>query len=310
MNEINRDIYHKPVLLDKVIEYLITEKSGTYFDGTVGGGGHSKEILKNLNNNGKLIGIDVDSDAIEIAENNLKLYKDNITLKMGNYTDILEILKDKKADGILLDLGISSFQIDNPKRGFSYLTDCDLDMRMANNLGNKASDIISNYSKSELTEIFKKYGEERRSKIISSSIVKSRMKDKIKTSYELRKIIEKSIPNKNKIKTISRIFQSLRIEVNKELDNLENFLKIFTKTLKIGGRIVIISYHSLEDKLVKRYFKQFSKGCICPPNIPLCICGGEKLLKILTKKPVRPSRDEIKTNPRARSAKLRAAERI
>ena len=310
MNEINRDIYHKPVLLDKVIEYLIIEKSGTYFDGTVGGGGHSKEILKNLNNNGKLIGIDVDSDAIEIAENNLKLYKDNITLKMGNYADILEILKDKKADGILLDLGISSFQIDNPKRGFSYLTDCDLDMRMANNLGNKASDIISNYSKSELTEIFKKYGEERRSKIISSSIVKSRMKDKIKTSYELRKIIEKSIPNKNKIKTISRIFQSLRIEVNKELDNLENFLKTFTKTLKIGGRIVIISYHSLEDKLAKRYFKQFSKGCICPPNIPLCICGGEKLLKILTKKPVRPSRDEIKTNPRARSAKLRAAERI
>jgi len=310
MNEINRDIYHKPVLLDKVIEYLIIEKSGTYFDGTVGGGGHSKEILKNLNNNGKLIGIDVDSDAIEIAENNLKLYKDNLTLKMGNYADILEILKDKKADGILLDLGISSFQIDNPKRGFSYLTDCDLDMRMANNLGNKASDIISNYSKSELTEIFKKYGEERRSKIISSSIVKSRMKDKIKTSYELRKIIEKSIPNKNKIKTISRIFQSLRIEVNKELDNLENFLKTFTKTLKIGGRIVIISYHSLEDKLAKRYFKQFSKGCICPPNIPLCICGGEKLLKILTKKPVRPSRDEIKTNPRARSAKLRAAERI
>lgn len=310
MNEINRDIYHKPVLLDKVIEYLIIEKSGTYFDGTVGGGGHSKEILKNLNSNGKLIGIDVDSDAIEIAENNLKLYKDNITLKMGNYADILEILKDKKADGILLDLGISSFQIDNPKRGFSYLTDCDLDMRMANNLGNKASDIISNYSKSELTEIFKKYGEERRSKIISSSIVKSRMKDKIKTSYELRKIIEKSIPNKNKIKTISRIFQSLRIEVNKELDNLENFLKTFTKTLKIGGRIVIISYHSLEDKLAKRYFKQFSKGCICPPNIPLCICGGEKLLKILTKKPVRPSRDEIKTNPRARSAKLRAAERI
>jgi 16S rRNA (cytosine1402-N4)-methyltransferase len=310
MNEINRDIYHKPVLLDKVIEYLITEKSGTYFDGTVGGGGHSKEILKNLNSNGKLIGIDVDSDVIEIAENNLKLYKDNLTLKMGNYADILEILKDKKADGILLDLGISSFQIDNPKRGFSYLTDCDLDMRMANNLGNKASDIISNYSKSELTEIFKKYGEERRSKIISSSIVKSRMKDKIKTSYELRKIIEKSIPNKNKIKTISRIFQSLRIEVNKELDNLENFLKIFTKTLKIGGRIVIISYHSLEDKLVKRYFKQFSKGCICPPNIPLCICGGEKLLKILTKKPVRPSRDEINTNPRARSAKLRAAERI
>jgi 16S rRNA (cytosine1402-N4)-methyltransferase len=231
MNETKRNIYHKPVLLDKVIEYLITEKSGTYFDGTVGGGGHSKEILKNLNNNGKLIGIDVDSDAIEIAENNLKLYKDNITLKMGNYTDILEILKDKKADGILLDLGISSFQIDNPKRGFSYLTDCDLDMRMANNLGNKASDIISNYSKSELTEIFKKYGEERRSKIISSSIVKSRMKDKIKTSYELRKIIEKSIPNKNKIKTISRIFQSLRIEVNKELDNLENFLKIFTKNL-------------------------------------------------------------------------------
>ena len=310
MNEIKKDIYHKPVLVDKVIEYLITEKSGTYLDGTVGGGGHSKEILKNLNNNGKLIGIDVDSYAIEIAENNLKLYKDNITLKMGNYADNSEILKDKKADGILLDLGISSYQIDNPGRGFSYLTDCDLDMRMTNNLEKKASDIINNYSKLELTEIFKKYGEERRSKIISSSIVKSRMKDKLKTSYELRKIIEKSIPNKNKIKTVSRIFQALRIEVNKELDNLENFLKAFTKTLKSGGRIVIISYHSLEDKLVKRYFKQFSKGCICPPNIPLCICGGEKLLKILTKKPIRPSIDEIKTNPRARSAKLRAAERI
>jgi len=306
-------VFHTPVLVDKVIELLITNKSGIYFDGTIGGGGHSKEILKNFKDKGKLIGVDIDSEAVDLAKNNLKSFKNKIIIKKENYANILEILKKekiKKIDGILLDLGISSYQIDNPERGFSYFVDSHLDMRMDNDLRKNASDIINSYSKTELIKIFKKYGEERYSRIISDYIVNKRGKNLIKTSFELRYLIESIIPGKNKIKSVSRIFQALRIEVNRELENLENFLKNFAEALKSGSRIIIISYHSLEDRLVKKYFRQFEKGCICPPHIPTCVCGKGKILKIISKKPIQPSKDEIKLNPRARSAKLRAAEKI
>ena len=306
-------VFHTPVLVDKVIELLITNKSGIYFDGTIGGGGHSKEILKNFKDKGKLIGVDIDSEAVDFAKNNLKSFKNKIIIKKENYANILEILKKekiKKIDGILLDLGISSYQIDNPERGFSYFVDSHLDMRMDNDLRKNASDIINSYSKTELIKIFKKYGEERYSRIISDYIVNKRGKNLIKTSFELRHLIESIIPGKNKIKSVSRIFQALRIEVNRELENLENFLKNFAEALKSGSRIIIISYHSLEDRLVKKYFRQFEKGCICPPHIPTCVCGKGKILKIISKKPIQPSKDEIKLNPRARSAKLRAAEKI
>jgi len=306
-------VFHTPVLVGKVIELLITNKSGIYFDGTIGGGGHSKEILKNLKGKGKLIGIDIDSEAVNFAKNNLKSFENKTIIKKGNYANILEILKKekiKRIDGILLDLGISSYQIDNPERGFSYFVDSPLDMRMDNDLRKNASDIINNYSKTELVKIFKKYGEERYSRIISDYIVKKRGKKAIKTSFELKHLIESIITGKNKIKSVSRIFQALRIEVNKELENLEVFLKNFTEALKSGGRIIIISYHSLEDRLVKKCFRQFEKGCTCPPNIPICVCGKGEILKIISKKPIQPSKDEIKLNPRARSAKLRAAEKI
>ncbi|NVM02845.1 MAG: 16S rRNA (cytosine(1402)-N(4))-methyltransferase RsmH [Candidatus Helarchaeota archaeon] len=305
--------FHNPVLVDKVGELLIINKSGIYFDGTIGGGGHSQEILKNLKDKGKLIGVDIDSEAVEFAKNNLRPFKNKTIIKKGNYANILEILKEeeiKKIDGIILDLGISSYQIDNPERGFSFIADSPLDMRMDSGLKKNASDIINNYPKTELIKIFKKYGEERYSRIISDYIVKKRGKKLIKTSFQLRNLIESIIPGKNKIKSVSRIFQALRIEVNKELENLEIFLKNFAEALKSGGRIIIISYHSLEDRLVKKYFRQFEKGCICPPDIPTCICGKEKILKIINKKPIQPSKDEIKLNPRARSAKLRAAEKI
>ncbi len=306
-----KSVFHKPVLVKDVIKFLITNKSGIYFDGTIGGGGHSYEILKNLDADGTLIGVDLDSEAVNFAKDHLKSFKNKKIIEKGNYSNISEILKRKKiknVDGILLDLGISSFQIDNKKRGFSYNTDSLLDMRMNKSLEKNAADIINTYSKDELTQIFKKYGEERYSKKIADFIVRERKI--IKTSTDLRNIIERIIPERYKIKTFARIWQALRIEVNKELENLNKFLKNFSDNLKSKGRIVIISYHSLEDRIVKKEFREYEKECICPPNIPICVCCKEKMLKILNKKPVLPSNDEIKLNPRARSAKLRSAEKI
>ena len=305
--------FHRPVLIDEVIKFLITDKSGIYFDATIGGGGHSYNILKKLKKNGILIGVDLDSEAVNFSKNRLKAFKNKKIIKKRNYADILEILKEEnidKIDGILLDLGISSYQIDKKEKGFSYITDSPLDMRMDNRLKINAADIINNYTKDELTDIFKKFGEERYSKKISYCIVKKREKKIIKTSAELINVIQNTDFEKNRIKTITRIFQALRIEVNKELDNLAGFLRIFTDVLQSKGRIVVISYHSLEDRLVKKSFRLYEKECICPPKIPVCVCGKKIILKVLNKKPIIPSADEIKFNIRARSAKLRAAEKI
>ena len=313
VNTIKEYDFHNPVLPDTVCDFLINDPNGIYFDGTIGGGGHAKVIINKLKSKGKLIGVDVDTEALKFAEKSLGEFKSRVILKTGSYSDIIEILQEENIEnlnGIILDLGISSYQIDNKNRGFSYSYDGPLDMRMNNSLKINASYIINKYKKRELTEIFKKYGEEKFAASISSIIVREREKKPIKTTYGLKSIIENKIHGKYAVKSLSRIFQALRIEVNNELRNLEKFLKCFTEILVPGGRAVIISYHSLEDRLVKRYFQFYAKECICPPSFPVCVCGKKKTTRILTKKPVLPSTNEIKANPRARSAKLRAVEKL
>ena len=313
MNTIKEYDFHNPVLANTVCGFLINDPNGIYFDGTIGGGGHAKVIINNLKSKGKLIGVDVDTEALKYAEKSLGESGNRLILKKGSYSDIIEILKEENIEnlnGILLDLGISSYQIDNDNRGFSYSHDGPLDMRMDDSLKTDAADVINEYNRRELTEIFKKYGEEKYASSISGIIVREREKKPIKTTYGLKSIIEKKIHGKYTVKSLSRIFQALRIEVNNELENLEKFLKCFTEILVPGGRAVIISYHSLEDRLVKRYFRYYAKRCICPPGFPVCVCGKEETIRILTKKPVIPSADEIKSNPRARSAKLRAMEKL
>lgn len=304
--------YHVPVLSLEVIKYFISDKSGTYVDCTLGGGSHSELILNQLNKDAKYIGIDQDKDAIQESKKKLTGYK-QVKLIQNNFSNLSDILKNlgiKKINGLLLDLGVSSFQIDEKDRGFSYSQDTALDMRMNQSNNITASDILNDYSKDELTNIFYKYGEERNSKIIAGLIVKEREKEKITSTIQLKNIIEKVVYTKYKIKSFSRIFQALRIEVNNELENLQIVLNDSINLLKTGGRIVVISYHSLEDRIVKRFLKYWENPCTCPDELPVCSCGNVPQLKIITKKAIRASMNEVKINSRARSALLRVGEKI
>ncbi len=296
-----------------MIEYLITDKSGTYIDATLGCGGHSERILEELNEEGRLLGIDKDEDSLKISQKRLRRFGKKISFFQQSYSQIPELLislKLEKIDGILFDLGISSYQLDDPERGFSYSSKGPLDMRFDLNEGRKAEEVVNEYPVEKLNQIFKEYGEERFSKRIAQAIVQNRRVKRIETTQALKDIVRSILKTRYDLKTLSRIFQALRIEVNQELSELKKGLKEGIEALSSGGRICVISYHSLEDRLVKNKFNELSKGCSCPPDFPVCVCGGKKTLQVLTRKPVIPEKEEIRENPRARSAKLRAAGEI
>ncbi len=313
----NYEEIHKPVLLEEVLYYLKLKKGDIVFEGTLGGAGHTIEIIEAIAPTGKIIGVDLDSKAISTATIKLKKFLSNLLLINDSFANISGILRElniKSISGFFLDLGLSSIQIENSGRGFSYIRNEKLDMRFDQSSELDACDVVNNYTENKLKEIIYKYGEERWSSRISKNIVSHRSLKKITHTGELVEIIKESIPAKHRSKRkghpAKRVFQALRIEVNRELDNLDKALEDGFKLLKSCGRMVIISYHSLEDRIVKRKFKKFSGRCICPPDLPVCKCGAEKKAKIITKKVIKPSPDEIRENPRSRSARLRVLEKL
>ena len=309
----NFENIHKPVLLREVLYYLNLKQGDIIFDGTLGGAGHTVEIIKVIAPTGKVIGVDLNSQAVSTATNRLKNYTDNVILVSDNFANVESILKKlniKKLNGFFLDLGLSSFLIEKSGRGFSYLRNEKLDMRFDCNGVLSAYNVVNEYKEDKLKEIFYKYGQERWAPVVAKNIVSYRRSRKINYTGELVEIIRRSIPsyykNYRKGHPAKRIFQAIRIEVNKELENLSKALESGFKALKGGGRMVIISYHSLEDRIVKEKFMFFSGKCICPPNFPVCRCGARKQAEIITKKVVKPLPIEVEENPRSSSAKLRA----
>ncbi len=304
-------VFHEPVLKEEALSFLVTAKKGIYLDGTLGGGGHSEAILKNINKSGRLIALDLDNDAIHFSLTRLK--HKNFLVEQANFKNLGEVLKKlkiKRVHGILLDLGVSSYQIDTAEKGFSYRASGKLDMRMNSKQQLTAHEIANTFSEEKLCEIFKKYGEERRYRAISRVIIREREKNVIETTTDLQEIISMVLPYQNRVKSLSRIFQALRIAVNEELENLKAALESGLDYLTTGGRLVVISYHSLEDRIVKNFFKQESRRCVCPPDLPICVCGEPGRLKILTKRSIQPSKEEVQRNPRSRSARLRTAEML
>ena len=307
---------HTPIMLKEVIEGLDIKKDGIYVDCTIGGAGHSLEIVKRLKN-GKLYGFDRDSEAIETSRKRLKDYADKVVLTKMNYKDAPSFLKENgtiKIDGVLIDLGISSYQIDEGKRGFSFLHNGRLDMRMGQDEDTMtAFDIVNFYSEEKLIDIFYKYGEEEFAKVIAKNIVKKRQEKQIETTFELRDIIEESLPKKviySRGGASKKVFQAIRIEVNGELVGLDKCLEDFIDMLNVGGRMAVLTFHSLEDRIVKNVFKLESIDCICPPKTPICICHHKAKIKLVNRKPVMASEQEQKENSRSTSAKLRLVERI
>ncbi len=304
--------YHKSVLLNETIENLIMNKSGIYIDGTIGFAGHAKHILSQLDNNGKLIGIDLDSYALKCSKDNLSRFpKQSYSLYKGNFSEFPNIIKDigiSKVDGIVVDLGISSYQIDSGHRGFSYMNNGNLDMRFNTNNGISARELLNNIDEIELGDIIKKFGEEKKYKKIAKNIVKYSKQDKMNTTFDLKEAIQDVTNPRYLNKTLSRVFQSIRIKVNNEIENLNLFLCNSLKYIKKGGRLAIITFHSLEDSIVKHFFKENSISCICPPVFPICNCNSKAKLKIINRKGILPSEEELKNNSRSRSAKLRIAE--
>lgn len=302
---------HEPIMLNECLENLNIKADGIYVDGTLGGAGHSSKIVERLNKNGRLIGIDRDQDALTASRKRLEKYS-NVTYVWGKHEDIkkhLEELEIKEVNGILLDLGVSSYQIDEPERGFSYTKDARLDMRMNREQELDAEYIINNYSKEELEKIFFEYGEENYSKRIVSKILKVRENKNIETTFELADIIREAVP-KNTVDSLKRIFQALRIEVNGELKDLKKTVEDSILSLADGGRLCIITFHSLEDRIIKNTFIEYEGRCTCPKDFPKCVCGYKSYGKIITKKPITPSTEEIERNPRSKSAKLRVFERV
>lgn len=305
---------HYSVMLNETIEQLNIRPDGIYVDGTLGGAGHSLEICKRLTT-GRLIGIDQDADAIAAASERLKDYKDKVTIVRSNYAQMKEVLHDlgiDKVDGILLDLGVSSFQLDTPERGFTYRSeDAPLDMRMDDRQTLTAKDIVNEYSEMDLFRIIRDYGEDRFAKNIAKHIVSARAVKPIETTGELNAIIKGAIPMKVQVTgghPSKRTYQAIRIELNHELDVLRDNLDDMIELLDDGGRICIITFHSLEDRIVKSSFKKNENPCTCPSNFPVCVCGKEPKGKVVTRKPILPSEEEMEENPRSKSAKLRIFE--
>jgi 16S rRNA (cytosine1402-N4)-methyltransferase len=308
---------HKPVMLDECISSLNIDKDGIYIDGTLGGAGHSTEIIRRLDN-GTLIGIDQDASAIEVSGERLRKVQGNARLILirGNFRDMAELVGQQgihNVDGILLDIGVSSHQLDEAERGFSYQKDAPLDMRMDRNHSLDAATIVNTYDENEIRDIIREYGEENWAARIASFIVRARSERRIETTGQLADIIKAAIPAQARREgphPAKRTFQALRIAVNDELNALRDAIDSAVSMLKPGGRLSIITFHSLEDRIVKTEFLKREKPCICPPTFPVCVCGKKPVLKVLTKKPVVPSSREVGQNPRARSAKLRTAMKL
>lgn len=308
---------HVPVLLKETLEYLNASKAGKFVDGTLGGGGHLRAILSR-NNANQVLGIDLDQASLRNLESELTEEGLNQKTKLvsGNYANIGQILQHvgwDQVDGILLDLGFSSLQLDEPSRGFSFATTGPLDMRYDRNQETTAETVVNRYSPKDLQKIIEDYGEERLSRRIGEAIVKARREKSITTTEQLAEVIRKAIPLPIRFKSsdnIRRVFQAIRIEVNQELENLKKALPQMVGALAPQGRLVVISFHSLEDRIVKEYFVSEAKDCVCPPEFPTCVCGKTSTVRILTRKPITASEEEIKQNPRSKPAKLRAIEKL
>ena len=307
---------HRPVMLEQCVKGLDIRPDGIYVDGTLGGGGHSAAICRSLDERGALIGIDRDRDALNVSSERLKEYKCQKYFVQSNYSDIKQVLNElkiEKVDGALLDLGVSSFQLDNPQRGFSYMNDAPLDMRMIHDDDLTAYEIVNDYDRNELIRVIGKYGEERWASRIADFIVKVRLDKPIESTYELVDVIKQAIPasaRRTGPHPAKRTFQAIRIEVNDELSQLERAVEEFCDILAPGGRLCIITFHSLEDRIVKEIFSRRANPCTCPREFPICVCGKKADIKKITGKPFVPDAEETEENPRARSAKLRIAEKI
>ena len=306
---------HISVLLNECIEGLNIMEDGIDVDGTLGGAGHSSEIIKNLCERGRLIGIDQDKDALKAAKEKLKDYN-NVTFVHSNFYNIENILHDLNiagVDGILMDLGVSSYQLDNGERGFSYMQDAPLDMRMNRENSLSAYEVINSYSEEDLFRIIKDYGEEKFAKRIANFIINKRKEKNIESTLELVDVIKAAIPAKARREgphPAKRTFQAIRIEVNKELEIIEKTIRDGVERLNVGGRMAIITFHSLEDRIVKTVYKNLANPCTCPSSFPVCVCNKKPIVKIITRKPIEASKEELDYNPRSRSAKLRIIEKI
>lgn len=307
---------HRSVLLDECIEGLNIDPAGIYVDGTAGGGGHSLEIVKRLTEGGHLIAIDRDDAALLAASKRLSDYSDRVTFVKSNFSEVAEVCASfgiEKINGILMDLGVSSYQLDTPERGFSHNYDAPLDMRMDQNGTLDAYMVVNGYSREQLKKIIYDYGEDKFAPRIANAIVNAREVKPIETTGELVKIIKSAIPAEARDgghHPAKRTFQAIRIEVNGELDAIEPAIDSAVKLLAPGGRVAIITFHSLEDRIVKQTYQKHAEGCTCPKNFPICVCNKRPEVKILTKKPITPSKQELEENPRSRSSKLRVAEKI
>lgn len=306
---------HKSVLLYETVDQLNIKPDGIYVDGTLGGGGHSYEIASRLSDKGRLIGIDQDEDAIKAASERLKPFMDRVTIVRNNYCNmdkVLDELSIDKVDGIMLDLGVSSYQLDTAERGFTYNVDAKLDMRMDQRQEVTARDIVNDYSEYDLYRIIRDYGEDRFAKNIAKHIVVARQKKPIETTFELNEIIKAAIPMKVRATgghPSKRTYQAIRIELNRELEVLENSIDMMIDRLNKEGRLCIITFHSLEDRIVKVRYKNNENPCTCPPSFPTCVCGKKSKGKVITRKPIIPSEEELEENSRSKSSKLRVFER-
>ena len=306
---------HYSVMLSETVDALNVTDGGIYADGTLGGGGHSFEILSR-GKNIRLIGIDQDKDALSAASKRLAQFGNQVTYVNSNFKNISSVLDElgiDEIDGMVLDLGVSSYQLDNEERGFSYMKSAPLDMRMNQSAPLSEYEVVNEYSAEQLTDIFYRYGEENWSKRVAQFICEKRKEAPIKTTGELSEIIKAAIPKgarKDELHPEKRIFQAIRIEVNGELEILKGAVCDIVKRLKKGGRLSVITFHSLEDRIIKQVFADLAKGCTCPANFPVCVCGKKPEIKVITRKPILPSGDELSENSRSKSAKLRVAEKI
>lgn len=294
---------------DPVLELMVKDPQGLYVDCTLGTGGHAEAILGDIDGRTKVIGIERDPKALEAARKRLAKYGHRVEFVLGNFRDADRYLGERKCYGFLLDLGLSTLQLSDPARGFSYLEDGPLDMAMGED-ADSLEGFIESADEKQISGILKEYGEVRKSRMIARSIIEARDSEGLESTGQLRSAVEKIVGRKNQFPVLSKVFQAFRIRVNGELDNLRTFLPKGVERLEAGGRIAVISYHSLEDRIVKRFFVDEAKGCVCPPGFPVCTCGGSSRLRILTKRPLTPAQEELEHNPRSRSAKLRVAERI
>ena len=306
---------HKSVLLEETVDSLEIKPDGIYVDGTLGGGGHASLVCSRLGDKGRLIGIDQDADAIKAASERLAPFGGKVTIVRSNYENIASVLSElgiEKVDGIYLDLGVSSYQLETAERGFTYKVDAPLDMRMDNRMDKTAKNIVNEYSEMELFRMIRDYGEDQFAKNIAKHIVRMRQEKPLETTFELVEAIKAAIPAKIRMNTghpAKKTFQAIRIELNRELEVLENTLDDMIDLLAPGGRLCVITFHSLEDRIVKLKFKENENPCTCPPQFPVCMCGKKSKGKVITRKPILPSEEELEVNSRSKSAKLRVFEK-